>query len=262
MIITTSKQAKGNKVQRAQYLADKWEVPFVIRKKASMKALLREWNQPVYVVENDTEKIYHPDEEHPFYFHPSMAWLRAKRLLNNERDTFVEAAGLQEGMSVLDCTMGLASDSIIASFSAGEKGKVTALEGNRYMAEAVTWGLKEWKSGNESFDEACQRINVVVSDHVTFLQKQQSDSFDIVYFDPMFHETIDASTHLHPLKKLAWYNDLTAEAVEEGKRVAKERVVLKDEVHSPRFHLHGFTPRKRKSSKIAFGTIEKKEGNT
>ena len=61
-------------------------------------------------------------------------------------------------MTVLDCTLGMASDSIVASYVVGESGKVTGLEGNEYMAYIMENGLKTWSSSVSEIDEAMQRI--------------------------------------------------------------------------------------------------------
>nr|WP_295971709.1 hypothetical protein [uncultured Bacillus sp.] len=42
------------------------------------------------------------------FFHPNLAMVRAKRMLNGQVDPLITAAGLKEGMSFLDCTLGLA----------------------------------------------------------------------------------------------------------------------------------------------------------
>ena len=48
---------------------------------------------------------------------------RVKRLMRGEHDPFVQATQLESGMTVLDCTLGMASDSIVASYMVGESGK-------------------------------------------------------------------------------------------------------------------------------------------
>ena len=48
-----------------------------------------------------------------------MAVLRVQRLKKHESDHFSAALALKPGMRVLDCTMGLASDAVVASFITG-----------------------------------------------------------------------------------------------------------------------------------------------
>lgn len=80
--------------------------------------------------------------------------------------------------------------------------------------------------------------------------------FDVIYFDPMFETTIESSTGISPLKGIANYEPLTKETMEEAKRVAKQRVVMKDSRYSSRFTQLGFKPIERKYASHWFGTIE------
>lgn len=93
-------------------------------------------------------------------------------------------------MTVLDCTLGMASDSIVASYIVGESGKVTGLEGNEYMAYIMENGLKTWSSSVSEIDEAMQRIDVKQTEHYAFLKQCEDNSYDVVYLDPMFEETV------------------------------------------------------------------------
>ena len=93
---------------------------------------------------------------------------RVKRLMRGEHDPFVQAAKLESGMTVLDCTLGMASDSIVASYIVGESGKVTGLEGNEYMAYIMENGLQTWSSSISEIDNAMQRIDVKQTEHFAF----------------------------------------------------------------------------------------------
>lgn len=72
-------------------------------------------------------ELYHSEGE-KFFFHPNSAMFRAKRMLRGEPDPFVEAAQVEPGDKLLDCTLGLGSDAIIASLAAGELGEVCGIE--------------------------------------------------------------------------------------------------------------------------------------
>ena len=159
------------------------------------------------------------------FFHPNSAMFRVKRLMRGEHDPFVQATQL-ERMTVLDCTLGMASDSIVASYVVGESGKVTGLEGNEYMAYIMENGLKTWSSSVSEIDEAMQ--NSSKANGAFFILAQCEDnSYDVVYFDPMFEETVIESDGIKGLKHFALYHDITDETIAEAKRVARKRVVLK-----------------------------------
>lgn len=182
---------------------------------------------------------------------------RLKRLVKGEHDPFLEAAQLKPGMSFLDCTLGLASDSIIASFAVGEKGAVTGVEANPYLAYIVDKGLNKWTSSLKIMDQAMRKINVVSSFSTNYLQTLSDESYDVVYFDPMFEENILESDGIKALTKIAVYHDLDEELMKEAMRVARKRVVLKDHFRSSRFEKFGFHVFKRKTAKFHFGVLEK-----
>ncbi|KFZ41674.1 hypothetical protein JS80_15320, partial [Anoxybacillus sp. KU2-6(11)] len=68
--------------------------------------------------------------------------------------------------------------------------------------------------------------------------------------------TIEEADGVRGLKQAALYTDLTVEVIEQAKRVARHRIVLKDHWQSSRFHQFGFSVYRRKTAKFHFGTIE------
>ncbi len=259
MIITTAGRTSGEMVRYAKEISKEVQGRFVIRGDNSIKEIQRKEQQHVLVVGKKRMELYPVEGDHPFFFHPNSSMFRMKRLMKSEHDPFIEATKLEEGMSVLDCTLGMASDSITASFIVGEKGKVEGIEGDPSIAYLVKKGLQQWKTGIAVCDEALRRVVVKNENYGTFLQKCEDNSFDVVYFDPMFEETIATSNGIDGMKQLALYTELTAEVIQEAKRVAKHRVVLKDHFRSQRFSQFGFHVYKRKSAVFHFGVIEIKD---
>jgi hypothetical protein len=74
----------------------------------------------------------------------------------------------------------------------------------------------------------------------------------------VFHLNVDTSSGINSIRGLALTTDIGSEVIAEAKRVAKERVVLKDHWKSKRFTQLGFTQHKRKTSLFHYGTIELK----
>jgi 16S rRNA G966 N2-methylase RsmD len=151
--------------------------------------------------------------------------------------------------------LGLGSDAIVASFAAGQQGQVVGLEGNPYLALLVKRGLKTWEDSEEKMISAMRRIEVIQADHYELLKTLPENHFDVVYFDPMFEETISESNGIKGLTHFAEGKDLSMEIINEAKRVARKRVVLKDHFRSSRFEEFGFDVLKRKTSKFHFGFI-------
>lgn len=256
MIVTTAGRTNEEMKAYAKKVAEELECSFVMRNDIPVYKLHEQHEQDVLVVGKNRLAIYPRGTEESFFFHPNSAMFRVKRLMRGEHDPFVQAAKLEKGMTVLDCTLGMASDSIVASYIVGKEGAVIGLEGNQYMAYVMEKGLQNWYSGVSEIDEAMRSITVKRTEHFTFLKQCEDNSYDIVYLDPMFEETVIESDGIRGLKHFALYNDVTDETIREAKRVARKRVVLKDHFRSTRFERHNFFVYKRKSAKFHFGVIE------
>ncbi|MDR4948317.1 class I SAM-dependent methyltransferase [Neobacillus cucumis] len=257
MFVTTAGRTTQEMIIEAIKIAEHLQLPYLPRKKKSIKLIQQQADSGCIVVGKERLELFERNSVEPFFFHPNSAMFRIKRLINGEYDPFADAAKLTKGMTVLDCTLGLASDAIVASFLVGRQGRVTGLEGEKYLAYLVKRGLQTWESGIPSMDDAMSRIHVIHKDALSFLREQEDESVDCVYFDPMFEEKILESDGIKALGHIAIHDNLTDEIINEAIRVAKLRVVLKDHYKSLRFEKYGFQVLRRKSAKFHFGVIEK-----
>ncbi|EOR23496.1 class I SAM-dependent methyltransferase [Niallia alba] len=258
MLVTTAGRTNNEMQMLAKRIAAEFNCKFVVREKVSIDYLKLQYQSDILVIGKNRFEFYPFDIAQPFFFHPNSAVFRIKRLIKKESDPFITATNLKKGNSFLDCTLGLASDSIVASFAVGSNGYVEGVEANNVIAFLVETGLKEWETNHSAIDEAMRRIVVKHSNALDVLIKKEDNSIDCVYFDPMFEETI-SSAGIHPLKKLAHYEELTEEIIHHAKRVAKERVVLKDHFRSRRFEQFQFEQQKRKTAKFHYGIWLKNE---
>ncbi|WP_110927746.1 class I SAM-dependent methyltransferase [Bacillus massiliglaciei] len=257
MFVTAAGRADAEVIQKAEATAADWKVPYIPRRKKSIPLLLEEnQDSECLVYGKQRMELYTNNSNQPFFFHPNMAAIRIKRLLHGETDPYIEAAGMNRGDSVLDCTLGLGSDAVVASFYIGEKGAVTGIEGSKHLARILEKGLQDWESGEEEIREAMRRVKVVNGRHLEILKSLPDKSWDIVYFDPMFDEAIHESSAIRAIDPFSTKDALTKEAINEAKRVARKRVVLKDHFRSPRFAQFGFQVLVRKTSKFHFGYLE------
>lgn len=258
MIVTTAGRTNDQMIQTAIRVALDLDLPYIERNKKSIELLQTQYKTDVLVIGKDRIEWFVFGTSDPVFFHPNSAAFRAKRWLSGEVEPFLQATTLKEGMSFLDCTLGLASDSIMASLATGPVGKVTGIEANKLLAYIVSTGLHTWEMQNEETEQSMRRIEVVLGNHLDILQTLPDDFYDVIYFDPMFERQIEESTGILAIRNIAYYGDLTERTVEEAKRVAKKRVVLKDHWQSDRFDRFGFTRMVRKSSKFHYGYWEKK----
>ncbi|OIK15429.1 hypothetical protein BIV60_09765 [Bacillus sp. MUM 116] len=257
MFVTTAGRTNEEMIEKAKDLAEILEIPYFPRKKKSISKVQKEADSSCLVVGKERLELYNQEHQEPFFFHPNSAMFRIKRLLKGEHDPLIEASGLSRGMSLLDCTLGLASDAIVAGFVVGNEGAVTGIEGQKYLAYLVKEGLQLWDPGHEEIEAAMKRVRVMNTFSLDFLKSQPSASFDCVYFDPMFEESILESDGIKSLGHFALHYDLNEETVHQALRVCKKRVILKDHFRSQRFEQYGFNIFRRKTAKFHFGILEK-----
>lgn len=134
----------------------------------------------------------------------------------------MRAAALRPAESVLDCTLGLASDALVAARTVGHSGHVVGVESSRALAALAEEGLKHYRSG----PLACP-IEVRHADSRTLLTELPDKSFDVVLFDPMFTQPQKASGALDILRRFADHTPLTQPTIERARRVARRAVVIK-----------------------------------
>ena len=256
VFVTTVEKTNESLNQKAFIIAEQLGIPYRERRKRTIKQLLGLYQQPCLVIGKEKVELYDLHGSDPLFFHPNMAAIRIKRIEKGEDDPFVRATGLCEGMSILDCTLGMGADALVASYVIGCSGNITSLEVNPFVYFVIRDGLQSYPFKRDQMADAAKRINAVNIDYLTFLKNADDRSFDVVYFDPMFTESVAESTGIQSLGSFASYQDLTKEAIDEAKRVAKKRIILKDYFKSDRFAKFGFQVEKRKTAKFHFGVIE------
>lgn len=256
MIITTSFNPDQTIINRVNKFTIILNVNYIHRDKKSLLQLMTDNNtDELIVVEKKLAKYYKLDTiDYPFFFHPSMSAIRINRLKQGDNDLLVQISELNAGDSFLDCTLGLGSDAIVASYVVGSKGCVVGLESEKLLATLVDDGLKNNFYKDNDLNEAMKRIEVINTDHIDKLKSIADNSFDIVFFDPMFRLGVNKSLPINPLRLIANQNSLTKASIIEAKRVAKRKVILKETSFSKEFERLGFNKIIRSSS-TTYGII-------
>lgn len=162
---------------------------------------------------------------------PGLGLLRAKRARARLRgappdptthDPYLEASGIEDGDAVLDCTLGLGADALVAAVAAGPRGRVLGIESSTALAAWAGEGLLR------ADDEAARRIEVRAGDHAEVLASLPERSFDVVVFDPMFRHARAEPAGFDVVRLLADPRPLAAEALARARQVARRWVVVKD----------------------------------
>jgi 16S rRNA (guanine1516-N2)-methyltransferase len=255
LIVTTAHRPSPEMEKAAAELAGKLHAPLTPRGDSSLAALRHEHRvDTLLIVTKRGPVVATPGGE--YFFHLNLAELRIKNLISGKPDHMVSAMDLAAGMTVLDCTLGLATDAIVASFVAGPAGQVLGLEATAVIAAVTGLGLAQFASDEAEITAVLRRIRVIHADFNEYLPTLPDRSFDVVFFDPMFRAPIIDSSNLKPLRFLADDRPLGPLAVREACRVARRRVVMKETCGSPEFSRLGITELYGgKYSSIQYGVI-------
>ena len=253
LIVTGPLSGVSSSNELEEFLTD-IGLPYVPRSGNSLSKLLRE-NQAdgVIIWKEEGPVLLMGDEQ--FFFHPNMAKIRigAYRKKKQE-DPMIKACGLKEGSSFLDCTLGLGADAIVAAYFT--QNAVVGIESSPIIAAIIKWGMRRFTSDIPWLSEPITRIQVYNSDHNMFLSQQKDNSFDVVYFDPMFRQPLLKSQPLSPLRKLADPRPLSINTIQQACRVARYRVVVKERGLGEEFKRLGIKKVLSTSKdKVAYGII-------
>ncbi|WP_315272447.1 class I SAM-dependent methyltransferase [uncultured Abiotrophia sp.] len=244
LIVTTAIDKESSLVKRAQELAQLYGGIYQDRGKRTMKQIYCQAEGALVL--NKNELIYYDAEGQKLFFHPNTAWLRAL----NGRDPLLEALACPTGASVLDATMGMASDSLVMQYFGYQ---ITALEYNPLVHLIVSDGLTRFVMEDSRFTQAMRDLVTYCQDYQTYLAQAKDKSIDCVYFDPMFKVGIEESKNLDGIRLLANRQPLTEETLEQAKRVARHRVVVKAHYQDPIFEDLGLARIKRPNTKFHYG---------
>jgi protein-L-isoaspartate O-methyltransferase len=178
-----------------------------------------------------------------------MAFLRVLRARRGEIDPLIAHAALRPGDQVLDATLGLAGDALVAASVTGAT--VVGLEKDGILA-AFTQAALRRLSGHAR--EPGRRVQVILADHRSWLLDQADRSFDVVLLDPMFRRPGDAGPLFELLRAHGEHAPLDPATLREARRVARRGVLVKDAARGEELRRLGFVPLlSRRSAAIAFG---------
>ena len=229
MIVTTSSNETQSLVEKAWNLSSKFGIEYHSRKNKSLEYLLENVDSQIFVVNNMRGLSYYERGKDEAFFHPNMAFHRILNLKKGCQDSMAAECKLESGMSLFDGTLGLGTDSLVASYVAGENGKITATEKSLPIYILVEEGLKFYAGQYPDWNPIIGRINIKNIDNLDFMRECDDQSFDVVYFDFMFSHPVESSDGIHVIRNLACYDSITLDHVREALRVAKNRVVVKSD---------------------------------
>ncbi len=237
LAITTTSKFDDAEVARARAGAARLGLPFVKRGWKAPLAEMLESIADAFLV-YDSEGVILRDREGELRFTPGMAHLRVKRISAGAEDDFLlRFTELRPGDALLDCTLGLGSDALVAARAVGAQGKVVGLEKSVALHAVVSEGL----SRHPYAEGSCQ-IEALRADAAAYLKACPARSFDVVFFDPMFERPRRASPTFEVLRRYADYSPLDLGMLQEARRVARRWVVIKGSRYSQDLKKLGLRP--------------------
>lgn len=258
MIVTTSQSPSAEIKQQAIRLSEELQASYVERRQMTVTKLLVSSSDGKVLVCTDHElRLYDTessDVSKPLIYHPSMAFVKMKAMLAGKQEPLISISRCQAGDTILDCTAGLCSDSLLFSLATGETGKVTALESQRLLYTIVREGLANYRTHIVEIEQAMRSIELVCAEHTHYLAQLPDKSFDIVYFDPMFRQPLHESSAIKAIRNVANPSPLLQESIMHAKRIARKSVVLKEHSMSDEFERLDI-PRytEARGNKVAYG---------
>lgn len=257
--VTTIRNPGGDLLQQARIWARDLHLPLIPRPlHGSMETFLaKKGLKAVLIASHLGPQVM--TEEGLLRYHPNMSVPRIRTLKRGGSDHLMEACGLQPGMRFLDCTLGLAADSAVASFVTGPTGKVVGLEASPVLYQLVTQGLQEYAIDDPDITAALRRIQTRYGRAEDLMPTFPADSFHVVYFDPMFRRPIGNSSSMQPLRPATYHRPLDRSMVEEALRLAP-KVVVKERDEDLLRSLGAREVLGGKYSRVRYGVIHREEG--
>lgn len=218
LAVTVSPKNPGRYQHAASAKAAEWALPFFERAlKSPLEPMLASLADAFLVLGGDGWTLH--DARGSLAFSPGMAQVRLRRLAatTQDEDTILRLCELKAGDSLVDCTLGLAADSIVCASVVGPTGRVLGVEASRPLSILAREGLAALAPNIE--------VRHGLADDV--LRALGPGSVDCVIIDPMFEAPNRASVQFETLRRFAVHAPLTHETLTLARRVARRWVVVK-----------------------------------
>ena len=253
--ITTVARPRDAECERARQLAAETGYSYVSRDRRPLaKIAMAAQCDGLLVVERGDLALWIDGES--LRHHPNMAKLRILAIEQGRGDVLVDALQLKPGDRVLDCTCGLGADAIVTACAVGPGGRVRALEAAPLLALLVSRGMAASAVAEPpALEAAMRRVEVARAEYGNFLRGEANDAWDVVYFDPMFATTVAAARGLDMVRRLARAGGPTSADIDQARRVARRRVVMKDRLPGPELERLGFTAI-HQGRRVCYGALD------
>ena len=203
------------------------------------------------------EPVFFWSKEGTYRFHLGTAVLRIFEMRKGHEDRLCNLLP-EDCTSVLDCTFGQGRDSVILSWYLRKRGEVISLERSRPLYEVGKEGLAALSGQDGEMTEALRRIQLLHADFRGFLETAAPNSFDVIYFDPMFRYPVKRKeNNMEGFRSAAVYDPLTEDVLQFAMRAARKKVIVKERPFSALFRTGLFTEiHGKRGQTTAYGVIK------
>jgi 16S rRNA (guanine1516-N2)-methyltransferase len=233
VVVTTSKSPSDAVRTAARELADRWGLRVVDRHRGSVAAARGDAHA---VLVCTAEGLVAESGRGSLTFHQGTAAKRLRSLRHGGTDPLVRAGELRAGDRVLDATLGLGRDALVAAHVLGREGEVLGVEADLVLAILATEGFAGDVPRRGS---APVRVRHGDSRQVLADMAARGERVDVVLLDPMFADP-RASDHGFALARDHTVpTPLTPEWVALARAVARRWVIVTAERARPWFPAAG-----------------------
>ncbi len=232
--VTTSRENQ-EVIKKAEEIARQLNLVYLPRKKRCIDSMRSEYGLSYLLVVEKERVILQGDTR--VFWHPNMAVPRLKCLRQGKSDNMIEAMQLKPKDRLLDCTLGLAADALVAAYVVGIEGLVTGLEASKYLSFLTKWGMENYRGQNTHVRRLLKRITVLNVSYEEYLNTLPEGFYDVIYFDPMFNRGLKNSSGINAIRPLACYKPLSREIIDKALKATRRRVVVKSTPTSDDLHL-------------------------
>ena len=226
--VTHTANANAVLIGQAKSIALELNCPLIDRHSATIQSLLEQFNLDALVVVEQYKLTLHTLDG-LLRHHPNTSVLRITNLCRGRSDVLTDLMHLKNGDRLLDCTCGLGADAITGAHITGDEGFVLALESSPLLALLAGRGMESYTHQSHiEVTQAMRRVNIKNACYQDVLSELPDKSFDVVYFDPMFKNSIETANGIQLIRVLANYETPTNEDILHAKRIASRSVLLKD----------------------------------
>lgn len=254
--VTTIRNPSAQMIEEAKQRGEKLGFPY-IRREDTLEEMADHTHLSGFLIYGRVLPYYWNQGEE-YRFHLGTAVLRISQMEKGNQDRLCHLLPQEGPCQVLDCTFGQAGDSSTMSWFLRGRGQVTALEKSPILYEIGRAGILGYRDKRPDRTEAVRRIRLQQADYQTFLQERGPKSFDVIYFDPMFHHPVKREVNdLEGFRRAASYDSLTEEILRQAMTVARKRIIVKERPFSPLFKNGLFTAvYGKKGQSTAYGVID------